>query len=480
MTLSIKKRLLVSLLSLMAVACSLTLVKNYFDTQYEIEELFDAQLAQAARVLLELSAHELHEQLAFSARRDGEDSEISEPIAVQVHKYQQEIDFQIWVNNNLLAVRTENAPRQRFTQLDNQFEDKILGNQPWRVYSVSNESNTIRVQVGQHYDERHVLANNISTRLIASFSLMLPLLALLITFSVDRAMIPLNNIAKDLKQRHYDNFEPISLKKIPAEAQPMIQAINTLFNRLQVAFGNIIQFTANAAHELRTPLAALKVHAQNAKRAQCEQTRNEALDEVVEGVDKATSLVEQLLTLSRLDPETQIKKSETTNLHKVVEEQLANLAPLALKKDIELSLYNELQIEGSQIQGREGLIKILVTNLVQNAIRYTPRNGCVDVQIDSHFGHTMLRVSDSGPGIAPVEREQVFKRFYRIRGSTEQGTGLGLSMVKRIVELHNVQIVLDKSIYGGLQVDVLFNNATPKLVHIRDAHKPSPQLVTPA
>lgn len=468
MTQSIKQRLLVGLLSLMAIACSLTLVKNYFDTQYEIEQLFDAQLAQSARVLLALSAHELQEQLAYMSTESGHEHEISEPIAIQVHKYQQEIDFQIWINNKLLAVRTENAPKQPFTQSDNVFEDKTFRNRQWRVYSVSNEHNTIRVQVGQHYDERHVLSNNISGRLIASFSVMLPLLALLIAFSVDRAMLPLNKVAREIKNRHYDNFDPIRLKKVPGEVHPMIRSINELFNRLQIAFANITLFTANAAHELRTPLAALKVHAQNAKRAQCSNTRDEALDEIIDGVDKATALVEQLLTLSRLDPETHINEGETADLHKLVEEQLALLAPQALKKDIELSLYSDLDAQSSLIQGRDPLLKILVRNLVENAIRYTPLLGKVDVSLSQANDKVLFRVSDSGPGIEPQERDQVYKRFYRIKGSTEDGTGLGLSMVKRIIEIHHIDIDLSESCYHGLQVDVLFDSHFAKLVDIHN------------
>ena len=251
MNLSIRQRLLFGLLSLMIVSCSITLVKNYFDTRHEIQELFDAQLAQAARVLLELSAHELYEQLAYAAQQ-GED--ISEHIPTQIHKYQQEIDFQIWIRGGLMAVRSENAPPNPFTNVDEQFADRVFNQQKWRVYSLSNDAGTIRVQVGQHYAERDLLSNSISTRLLTSFGIMLPLLALLILVSVGQAMAPLKKITNQIENRQIDNLQAISLSRVPHEVVPMIKALNSLFQRLHSAFENIILFTANAAHELRTPL----------------------------------------------------------------------------------------------------------------------------------------------------------------------------------------------------------------------------------
>ena len=393
MNLSIRKRLLFGLLSLMTIACSITLVKNYFDTRHEIQELFDAQLAQSARVLLELSAHELYEQLAYAAQQ-GED--ISEHIATQIHKYQQEIDFQIWVANGLLAVRSENAPSNPFVNVDEQFSDRIFNDKRWRVYSISNDDGTIRVQVGQHYDERDLLSNSISTRLITSFAIMLPLLALLILASVRQAMAPLKKITDQIENRQIDNLQPISLHHVPQEVVPMIKALNSLFQRLHSAFENITLFTANAAHELRTPLAGQKIHAQVAMQADDKNTRDEALKEVVLGVNRATSLVEQLLTLSRLDPEGALKEDEVANLYKITEDKLAELTPQALEKFIEVSLDFK---DSPLVNGKEAMLTILVRNIIENAIRYTPKHGMVEVQVRPVDDKVLFSVKDSGPGI---------------------------------------------------------------------------------
>lgn len=456
---SIRKRLLISLLAMVIVASSITLVKNYYDTRHEIEELFDAQLAQAARVLLELSRHELYEQMGYLQQQKK--SDISTHIETQVHKYQQEIDYQIWIaNNKFLAVRSEKAPIKPLTNMDDEFEDRIINGKEWRVYSLANEDKSVRVEVGQHYHERDILSTSISIRLITSFGIMLPLLAIIILITVGRAMAPLRKIAEQIERRQVDNLQPINMSQVPAEVEPMIRAINSLFQRLQHAIENIVLFTSNAAHELRTPLAVQKVHAQVAMQAQDDATRNDALREVVSGVNRATTLVEQLLTLSRLDPEGELKDEDTANLHVITEEVIAELASEALQKNIEISLNIE---DGAFINGKSAMISILVRNVVENAIRYTPERGTVEVVIIDQDEKILLRVSDSGPGISPEEHNKVFTRFYRSPDITIDGTGLGLAMVQRIAEIHHAEIKLGQSKLGGLQIDIIFDTARASL-----------------
>lgn len=456
MNTSIRKRLLFSLLSLITVACIFTLTKNYFDTRKEIQELMDAELAQSARVLLEISAHELFEQIAYEAQRE---SGVSEHINTQVHKYQQEIDFQIWTADGHLAVRSELAPTDILIDQDEVFGDRVVNGEKWRVYSVSDEHNTLRVQVGQPYAQRDSLSNSISIRLITSFGIILPLLAVLIFVTVGHSMMPLKNIAKQIENRRFDNLQPVDTVNVPSEALPMVNALNSLFKRLQNAFEEIVLFTSNAAHELRTPLAAQKVHAQVAMQAKDEKVRNEALKEVVDSINRATHMVEQLLTLSRLDPEGSLCCGENANLCHIAEEQLSEIGVTAIAKDIDLSLEAP---QDCLIQGESGMIGILIRNLVENAIRYTPAGGTVTVSITEENKHRHIIVEDSGPGIPEEEYEKVFKRFYRVSEGNHEGTGLGLAMVQRIIEIHRAAIQFGKSRYGGLKVDVCF--AAPQAV----------------
>jgi two-component system sensor histidine kinase QseC len=266
-------------------------------------------------------------------------------------------------------------------------------------------------------------------------------------------MRPLNKIAHQIENRRYDNLQPISMSDVPTEAQPMVKAINALFSRLQKAIDNIVQFTANAAHELRTPLAAQKINAQVALTTDNIQRRNEALHEVINAVNHGTTLVEQLLTLARLDPESYLQSTESADLAKVAEEQLVICAPQAMEKNIELGL----DVSGNTIIiGRAGLLQILICNLVENAIRYTPDGGKVDVTIVGNSNDILLSIEDSGPGIPAQERQDVFTRFYRAKGVREKGTGLGLSIVDRILRIHQAEISLDESKYHGLLIRVKF------------------------
>lgn len=273
-------------------------------------------------------------------------------------------------------------------------------------------------------------------------------------------MAPLRKIAEQIEHRQVDNLQPINMSRVPTEVEPMIRSINSLFQRLQHAIENIVLFTSNAAHELRTPLAVQKVHAQVAMQAKDESTRNEALREVVSGVNRATCLVEQLLTLSRLDPEGELKDEDTANLHIIAEEVTAELASEALQKNIEISLNIE---DEALINGKTAMVSILVRNVVENAIRYTPERGTVEVNIAEKDDKILLRVSDSGPGIQPEEYNKVFTRFYRSPGITVDGTGLGLAMVQRIAEIHHAEIKLGQSRFGGLQLDILFDAARTNL-----------------
>lgn len=451
MRVSIRRRLLIGLLSLVVTTSAFTLVENYYDTQSEIQSLFDAQLAQSARVLLELSAHELYEQLAYLSQK-GED--VSQHLPTQIHKYQQEIDFQIWIQGNHLAVRSENAPSTPFIDQEEIFADRVFNNQKWRVYSTTNSEKTMRVQVGQNIEERDKLGQSISTRLLASFAIMLPILALLILFIVGRSFEPLRVIADQIENRKIDNLQPISSHNVPVEVMPMTKALNSLFYRLQLAFENIRVFTANAAHELRTPLAAQKINAQVALQAKDEKARNEALREVVASVNKATNLVEQLLTLSRLDPEKEVEKQQHADLDQVTRDTIAELTPLALRKNIEISLVAD---NIPTINGKSSILTILVKNIVENAIRYTPDGGLIEVTLCEKQNRILLSISDSGPGIPVDEQSQVFQRFYRAKNHVQEGSGLGLAMVQRIAELHHARILLGKSKLGGLRLDIFFN-----------------------
>lgn len=453
---SIRQRLLLILITSLVLAWAVTATRNYQENRDEIYELFDAQLAQSARALLTLSSHELHEQLAYNAQMGGAAAVVPVHPAPQIHKYEQRLAFQIWIHDRVLAAHSENSPTDPLAETPNSFHDRVIGNLRWRVYALTDPVTGVQVHVGEQYEQRESLSTNVALRSLITLGISLPLLALLIWFGVGRAMVPLYRIARAVGRRQLNNLEPIPLHGVPTEAQSLVEALNDLFKRLKGALENVYSFTSNAAHELRTPLAALKTHAQVAARASDDIMRREALDQIIIGADRATYLVDQLLTLARLDPEAVSLNDETTHLHAVAEEVLAELAPDAIAKDIDLSLSARCR---GMVTGKQGMLSILMRNLVENAIRYTPRAGRVAVSLFQDGEDIVLRVADSGPGIPKEERDKIFKRFYRCLGTGTTGSGLGLSIVQRIAEIHDARIELDESIYRGLRFDVRLHPA---------------------
>jgi two-component system sensor histidine kinase QseC len=354
-------------------------------------------------------------------------------------------------------VRSPSAPETPLVETENQFLDRTIGTELWRVFAVSDAEHGVQVQVGEHYEQREALSNEVAARLLTPLFVSVPLIVIMIWIWIGRAMQPLNKVADEIARREPENLQPVLAQGVPLEAKPMVDALNALLDRVHVAYDNIRLFTANAAHELRTPLAALKVHSQVALRAENLDERLSAMHRVEHGVDRATSLVEQLLTLTRLEPEAAASEKEDVKLHALTEELIAELAPAAIKKDIEVSLNDT---DCCVVSGNPGMLGILIRNLVENAIRYTPIAGRVEVSLISVDNTVRLRVADSGPGIPKVERTKVFARFYRSSEhqdeDKENGTGLGLAIVERICELHQARIELGESSYHGLQVDVFF------------------------
>jgi two-component system sensor histidine kinase QseC len=257
-------------------------------------------------------------------------------------------------------------------------------------------------------------------------------------------------------QRDPENLQPIAVDDCPAEVVPLVDSLNRLFGRVTKSIDNERRFTADAAHELRTPIAALRVQAQVARAAADDRERQRALDNVITGCDRATHLVEQLLTLARLDPAHVRRQSEPCDLRAVAKAAIGDIAPRAVAKGVDIELD-----EGppTMTRGDAGLLAILIRNLVDNAVRYSPSRTTVRVRIDpagGSVGKTLI-VADEGPGVPAEALQHLGDRFYRAMGTGETGSGLGLSIVKRIAELHDAAVSFGVGPDGrGLQAKVAF------------------------
>jgi len=442
---SIRNRLFLHIFGLFIMIWAIMMAAAYFTTRHEIEEVFDAQLAQAMHVLHDLVQHEVKEEELNSIQLDI-------PQNFQSHPYEKKIAFQVWGSGHMI-LGSASAPEYPMTDVEG-YSDNIIGGQKWRLLLKSNQEKTSSLIVGERYEIRNELISEILLHVSWPIFLSLPFLAFLITMGINRGLAPLKKVADDVSHRSPHQLAPIAIQNAPLEVQPLVTSLNNLLTRLDDAFESERRFTANAAHELRTPLAALKAQAQVAMKADDNQQRHWALKQIVCGVDRATHLVEQLLTLARIDPESISSTQEPVNLNNVVEAICSELAPLAVNKEIELEYSSK---EAVIVMGISAALSIMVRNLVDNAIRYTPQGGEINVSVFKSGNRIILNVTDNGPGIPEHERTRVLDRFYRIVGNNQTGSGLGLSIVKRIVELHSASLEIGQPETGkGTLITVSF------------------------
>ena len=319
----------------------------------------------------------------------------------------------------------------------------------WRVYSAQ-IGNTV-VQVSQPQSARKQVAAQMAIKTVMPLLLSFPLLGALIWIAVSRGLAPVQRAAADVQSRDMHTLAPIADQHLPQEIQPLTHALNDVLLRLQQAMQAQRAFVADAAHELRTPLTAVRLQAQLVERAADEDERRAAFVDLKNGIERATHLVHQLLTLARQEPG--VQELGRIALQPLLQSVLAELAPLAAEQEIDLGLNLSAQ-SVVEIQGNADAWRILFGNLLSNALHYTPRGGVIDVLLEAtaDVGARVV-IQDSGPGIAEQELERVFDRFYRASSATTQsttGSGLGLAIVRQIATLHGATVKLENTGQGLL------------------------------
>lgn len=328
----------------------------------------------------------------------------------------------------------------------------------WRAFSVPLLDHVI--QVAQPMKVRRHLAAEAAWRTLIPVLATLPLLGALIWFLVGHGLKPLQQLANDVAQRRADALDPLPVTGIPDEVRPLVLALNHLLERLGQALAAQREFVADAAHELRTPLTALQIQLQLTERATDEASRTTALNDLGTGLSRATHLVQQLLTLARQEPGTELNLArQTLVLADLVRQSLVDHAALANTRQIDLGaprLDDRLLIDGDPAS-----LRTMIGNLIDNALRYTPSGGRVDLVVESNAEtagilNCCLRVDDSGPGIPPEDRQRVLDRFFRRPGTEQPGSGLGLAIVQRVADRHQAKLQLGDSPLGGLRVSVCF------------------------
>ncbi|MGX9220653.1 ATP-binding protein [Massilia varians] len=331
----------------------------------------------------------------------------------------------------------------------------------YRVFSIQSENQT--VQVAQDLAVRRNMAGNLALRTLGPIAVMMPILMLVVWWVVSGSLEPVARVRSQVASRQADDLSPVSDAGLPDEVQPLVQELNLLFGRVRTAFDAQQSFVADAAHELRTPLAALRLQAQSLDRADTPEARKLAVQRLTAGIDRATRLVEQLLVLARQEATAAAGTvARPVDLADLARRTVADLAGVAAAKGVDVGIHHA---DPATVEGQPDALHILLRNLVDNAIKYTPAGGTADISVRSDTakdGCTVtVTVEDSGPGIPPEERERVFDRFYRVAGSEAAGSGLGLAIIKAIAERHGATLALGQSErLGGLSATVCFQEAS--------------------
>jgi len=444
---SLRRRLLLMLLLSIVLIWVGTTVFSYFDARHELDEMLDAHLAQSTALVLA--------QAGPGREREREREEIDTEHMPQLHKRARSVAIQMWEHGKVLRLHSVSAPAERLSPQDEGFSDATINGKRWRVFSAWDEQHRYLVQVGERYEKRNEIAAALGLNLLVPLFVALPLLGLMVWFSVARALGPLAALGRQVAARDPGKLSSLDAGETPVEVIPLVDNLNRLFERVAQLIENERRFTADASHELRTPLAALKTQAQVALGSTDDAERRHALERVITGCDRATHLVEQLLTLARLDPDQTRASTASCDLQALAREAVAEIAPYALSKGVEIELAAGAALPAPV---HAGLVAILLRNLIDNAVRYSPADSRVRVRAAREGAAAMVEVVDQGPGIPAAERDKIGQRFYRILGNEEFGSGLGLSIVKRIVELHGAHLTLADGEQGrGLAVRIAFD-----------------------
>ena len=429
---SLRARLTGALLLAVLAFAALQAAVTYRTARAETEALFDAQMQ---RIALSLSG-------SLGAGALSDDAPAAETPAAR------EMIIQIWRADGVMLYR---SPQGRLLppQTVIGFSDTVAGGEPYRIYALRTATQV--VQVAQQTEARGRMAGQLALRAVLPVALLAPVLMLIVWWVVGRAIGPIERVRRQVAARRPDDLAPLPTAGLPAEVRPLVGEMNGLLTRLSDAWDALTHFTADAAHELRSPLAALRLQAQSLQRAPDDATRAIATERLLAGIDRATRLVEQLLALARQEGAGEGAELVSLDLTALARNALADAEPEAARHAIALTL--DAPTAHVVLRADEAALAVLLRNLLGNALRHTSPGGQVRVGVREEASVIDLTVEDSGPGIAPDERARVLDRFYRVPGTPGHGSGLGLAIVRAIAERHGAALTLDASpTLGGLRV----------------------------
>ncbi len=437
---SIKQFLLVYITLSIVVVYALISFTSYMVSKEELDELYDANLQQVAHVIA--AQHRAFQGNTHLYRNNqigsGTKIEAEEEFFVRV----------LAKDGRVLYISHPNAEIPLPTALG--LTTQGLKSKRWRFFSVKAKEETI--QVAQSLRLRKNTIKETAYSLMASQLIFIPLLVLLIFYAIRKALFPVSILSKVIQYRNSADLNPFAEDNVPAEVKPLVRSLNLFMGKVSLMVDVLKRFTSDAAHELRTPITALKLQMQVLEQSRSKSERESAIQNLKTGINRSEQLVSQLLSLARLEPDNQSMHLQSLNMLELLKESFQELLPLAQEKSIDIGL---IKADNCEIDGTQQEIKMLINNILDNAIRYTPSGGKIDVSLINQAGHVVLEIKDSGPGISENDLERVFERFYRGENQHISGSGLGLAIVKDIATRHAAVIKLSNN-NPGLSCKVFF------------------------
>ena len=441
---SLQQRLLTRTLGGVLIVWVATAAFVWFEAQHEVDELLDAHLAQSAALLV----------VQQNAMPEDDEPLLDAP---SLHKYAHRVAYQVF-DEGRLVMHSPNVAHTPMAQHTQGFATLTLADgKSWRIFAAPGRNSEVQIYVAERVDSRDDILRAVMLGFLPSLAIALPLLLIGLWWNVRSGLQPLQRLRQALLKRDTQTLTPVSLPETPQEVQPMLDALNDLLQRLAHRMETERRFTADAAHELRTPIAAIRAQAQVALSSTTDdQVRKQALQDTLVGCDRATRVVEQLLTLARVEGPQDVA-SEPFRLDQLAQQVLADLTPEALRRGQTLEL---LAPEPLQVNGQSTLWQILLRNLIDNALRYSPVGAVVRIsaqRLDPR--HVQVTIQDSGAGLSSADMARLGERFFRVMGTSATGSGLGWSIVRHIASLQRVGVQVGRSAdLGGLQVTLSFSD----------------------
>ena len=450
-TLSIQAQLLAGTIALLFIVLGAAAWLGFDAGQDEAEELFDARLATSARVLATL----------LSPDKIGAGAEpvvVMLPAALETavhdhatplgHHYETKIAFQVRDARGRLLMRSSSAPEAPYGPIEPGFSNQRFGGRGWRVFTL--HSADLWFHAAESDEVRNELSGKIARATVAPLMVGIPLLLVLLALLTRFGLAPLAELARQIARRQPGLIAPLELARTPREVTPLVEALNGLLERER-------RFTADAAHELRTPLAAIKIHAQNAARASTDAQRTASLARMMAAVERSAHLAAQMLAFRSATAPHAAPPAQRASMRQVLEDALDEVSPALKARSQKLTIATEPPVDDIVVRGEHEKLVSLARNLLDNAVRYAPAGSAIEVALRARPGAVELSVADDGPGIPPDERGRVFEGYYRIPGTPGDGSGLGLAIVREIASQHGARIdIADGRAGRGTRVKVTF------------------------